>query len=184
MKKKSKVTKTKAKAGTKTKAVRTRKAVRTKPKTVRTKSKSSKTKPKAVSMSPKNAAAAGKRILIVDDDPGILELYSALLENAGYVVDQAEHALAAIASIVRAAPDLILADIRMPIVDGMGLVAELKAHSDSQNIPVVAITGYDSAESREGALSAGYVEYIAKPIDPVSFPTLIEKILGRQKPGQ
>jgi CheY-like chemotaxis protein len=119
----------------------------------------------------------------VDDDPGILELYSALLENAGYVVDQAEHALAAIASIVRVAPDLILADIRMPIVDGMGLVAELKAHSDSQNIPVVAITGYDSAESREGALSAGYVEYIAKPIDPVSFPSLIEKILGRQGGG-
>src|SRR2546423_14209694 len=99
MKKKSRVRKTKAKARTKPKAVRKKQAARTKPKAVRTKSKAFKprlaTKPKATPAEPKNLAAAGKRILIVDDDPGILELYSALLENAGYVVDQAEHALAA-----------------------------------------------------------------------------------------
>jgi len=130
----------------------------------------------------KPAKQQGKwKILIVDDDPQILELYSALLEGAGYAVDQAEHALAAIASIVRATPDLILADIRMPIVDGMGLVAELKAHTDSQDIPVVAVTGYDSPESRESALKAGYDEYITKPVDPRRFPDQIAKILVRSR---
>jgi CheY-like chemotaxis protein len=130
---------------------------------------------------PAKKAMLNKKILIVDDDPGFLELYSALLENAGYVVDQAEHALAAIAAIVRSAPDLILADIRMPIVDGVGLVTELKAHSDSRDIPVVAVTGYDSPESRRSALSAGYDDYITKPVDPRTFPDQIAKILNRSK---
>src|SRR5437868_4883441 len=65
--------------------------------------------------------AATEKILIVDDDPQILDLFSALLQKAGYRVDKAEHALAAVAAVVRAAPDLILADIRMPIVDGKEL---------------------------------------------------------------
>jgi DNA-binding response OmpR family regulator len=124
---------------------------------------------------------AKKKILIVDDDPQILELYSIILKDAGYEVDQAEHALAAIAAIVRAAPDLILADIRMPIVDGVGLVTELKAHSDSRSIPVVAVTGYDSPESRRSALEAGYDDYITKPVDPRRFPGQLAKILDRAK---
>ena len=140
-----------------------------------------KTKKKAATTTKKSIKQIKKKILIVDDDPRILELYSALLEDAGYEVEQAEHALEAIASIVRATPDLILADIRMPIVDGMGLVTELKAHSDSRNIPVVAVTGYDSPESRKSALEAGYDEYITKPVDPRKFPAQIAKILGRSK---
>ena len=162
MKKKSRVTKAKRKV-------------------IKPKSKAAKTKPKVTKTKPKAPATVRNRILIVDDDAGILEIYSALLEDAGFIVDQAEHALAAIASVVRATPDLILADIRMPIVDGMGLVAELKAHSDSCDIPVVAITGYDSAESREEALKAGYAEYITKPIDPRLFPSQIAKLIRKAK---
>ena len=101
-------------------------------------------------MKPKpSKPGAKKKILLVDDDPQILEVFAALLEEAGYEVEQAEHALAAVAAIVRAPPDLILADIRMPIVDGLGLVRELKAHADSRQIPVIAVTGYDNPETRE-----------------------------------
>src|ERR1041384_6996670 len=105
-----------------------------------------------------------KKILIVDDDPQFLELYAALLEGAGYKVDQAENALAAIAAVGVAAPDLILADIRMPIVDGVALVRADQAHSDSEHIPVVAVAGYASGGRREAALQAGYAAYITKPI--------------------
>src|SRR5258706_9625030 len=118
MKTKPKVKKTKPRAA-KTKP----RAAKTKSKATKTKRKVTRAKPKAAKTKPKVSAAVRHKILIVDDDPGILELYSALLENAGYLVDQADHALAAIASIVRSAPDLILADIRMPIIDGMRLVA-------------------------------------------------------------
>lgn len=73
-------------------------------------------------------SAPKERILIVEDDPQSLEVYSALLTEAGYLVDKADHALAAICAVVRAVPDLILADIGMPIIDGRELVRELKSH--------------------------------------------------------
>ncbi len=113
----------------------------------------------------------------MDDDPEVLEMYGLLLREAGYEVDEAEHALAAIAAVVRSTPDIILADIRMPIVDGMGLAYELKAHADSCQIPVVAVTGYDSPGSRDAALKAGYDEYFTKPIDPQKFPKQIAQII-------
>jgi len=123
------------------------------------------------------AAPAKKRILIVDDDPDAIEVLSALLESAGYEVEGAEHAFAAVCAVVRSAPDLVLSDIRMPIVDGMGLATELKTHLDTRDIPVVAITGYDTPSMREAAIKAGYDGYIAKPIDAKRFPEQIAKFL-------
>jgi CheY-like chemotaxis protein len=126
----------------------------------------------------KTASAKKKRILLVDDEPEVLEVFSALLREVGYEVEAAENALAAIAAVVRAAPDLILADIRMPIVGGMDLARELKAHIDSRQIPVVAFTGYDSPKMRKAALKAGYDDYLAKPTDPGPFLDKIERLLG------
>jgi DNA-binding response OmpR family regulator len=128
--------------------------------------------------------ASKKRILIVDDDPEVLEIFSALLGELGYEIQTAENALAAIASVVHATPDLILADIRMPIVGGMDLVRELKAHRDSRGIPVVAFTGYDSPEMRATALEAGYDDYLAKPLDPAPFIARIEALVNKSKPAK
>ena len=121
-------------------------------------------------MKKKSGNSRKKRILLVDDDPAILEIFSLLLGEAGYVVETAEHALAAIASAVRKRPDLVLADIRMPIVDGKGLVAELKSSQDTKEIPVVAITGYDGPGAQEAAYKAGYDGYLTKPVDVRKFP--------------
>src|SRR5467141_86393 len=71
-----------------------------------------------------------KRILIVEDDSDFREILSRSLRKAGYEVQEAEHALGAICAMVRAGADLVLTDIRMPIMDGLGLVRELKAHED------------------------------------------------------
>ena len=133
---------------------------------------------------PQTTPAQSKRILIVDDDPQVLDVFSALLEEAGYKVDRAENALVAMASIVRATPDLILADIRMPVVDGMDLVRELKSHIDSSIIPVVAFTGYDSPQMREEARKAGYDDFLAKPTNPAPFLDRIAELLGPRGPKQ
>jgi CheY-like chemotaxis protein len=119
---------------------------------------------------------------MVDDDPQVLEVFSKLLHEVGYEVESAENALTAIAAVVRAAPDLILADIRMPIVGGMDLARELKSHTDSRRIPVVAFTGYDRPGMREAALKAGYDEYLPKPTDPGLFLDQIEQLLRRFEP--
>jgi CheY-like chemotaxis protein len=128
----------------------------------------------------KTASASKKQILLVDDDPQILQVYSALLQDAGYLVKTAENALAAVAAVVRATPDLILADIRMPIVGGMDLVRELKSHIDSRLIPVVAFTGYDTPAMREAALKAGYDDFLPKPKnDTATFLRQIARLLHR-----
>src|SRR6266566_2872434 len=106
-----------------------------------------------------------KKILIVEDDSDFREILSRSLRQAGYEVQEAEHALGAICAMVRAGADLVLTDIRMPIMDGLGLVRELKAHEDTCGVPVVAMTGFDTPENRTAALQAGCVGYFAKPID-------------------
>jgi len=128
-----------------------------------------------------SASSMRKKILIVEDDPDILELLSLVLSDAGYEVDKAEHALGAVCAVVRSAPDLVLADIRMPIVDGMGLASELKSHEDTRHIPVVAVTGFDTPESRASAIRAGYDGYIAKPIDTTRFPEQIAEFLKQPR---
>jgi CheY-like chemotaxis protein len=127
--------------------------------------------------------AAQYKILIVEDDLDTRELLSTVLTQAGYQVATAEHALGAVCAVVRSTPDLVVADIRMPIVDGMGLASELKAHQDTRHIPVVAVTGYDSPENRASALKAGYDGYIPKPIDISRFPGQIAEFLRHSLPA-
>lgn len=122
-----------------------------------------------------------KKILIVEDDAAVRKVLSRTLRKAGYEVQEAEHALAAICAMVRAGADLVLTDIRMPIMDGLGLVRELKTHKDTCHVPVVAVTGLDTPESRTAAFKAGCVGYITKPIDTREFPGQIAEFFDPEQ---
>ena len=122
-----------------------------------------------------------KRILLVEDDSDFREILSRALRQAGYEVQEAEHALGAICAMVRAGADLILTDIRMPIMDGLGLVRELKAHEDTCGVPVVAMTGFDTPENRAAALEAGCVGYFAKPIEAHEFLDQIAEFIRAEQ---
>ena len=115
---------------------------------------------------PAKAAKGAKRILVVDDDGDLRTVLTMLLREAGYEASSAEHALAAVFAAVRTRPELILVDIRMPIMNGLELVRELKAHRDTRGIPLVAMTGDDSPDMRAAALEAGCVGFVAKPFEP------------------
>jgi two-component system cell cycle response regulator DivK len=123
------------------------------------------------------AKTAKKRILVVEDDPGVREIITHCLKDAGYEVTEAEHALAGICAMVRAGADLVLVDIGMPIVDGFSLVRELKGHADTRHVPVVVVTGMDTPESRAKALKAGCAGFIAKPLDVRQFPKQVAQFL-------
>lgn len=122
-------------------------------------------------------SATAKKILVVEDDADVREVISATLKDAGYEVLEAEHAFAAICAMVRAGADLVLTDIRMPIIDGLGLVRELKSHEDTRHVPIVAVTGFDTPESRTAAREAGCAGYITKPIDVREFPNQVAMFL-------
>jgi CheY-like chemotaxis protein len=120
-----------------------------------------------------------KSILIVEDEADVREILSRTLRSAGYEVREANHALGAICAMVRDGADLIITDIRMPVVDGLELVRELKSHEDTKHIPVVAITGFDTPEARKAAAQAGCVGFIPKPIDTTEFVKQIAEVFQK-----
>jgi CheY-like chemotaxis protein len=119
------------------------------------------------------------RILIVEDDPDVMQVYCALLERNGYEVITANYALPALFSVIRKPPDLILADLDMPQMNGLELIDQFKGHHDTRDIPIVVVTGSDARENRDAAFKAGCAGYITKPVDPRSFLEQIGEFLRR-----
>lgn len=118
-----------------------------------------------------------KRILIVDDDSAVMEVFGAILLEGGYEVIEANYALPALFRAADSRPDLILVDLNMPMMNGVELIDELKAHRDTKDIPVVVITGSDSPEAREEAFKAGCSAYLTKPIKSAELLGQIGKLL-------
>jgi CheY-like chemotaxis protein len=103
-----------------------------------------------------------RRILVVEDDESMRELLRLHLSSAGYAVEVAEDAIAAGYALLKAPPDLIICDVEMPHMDGIELVAALRADKAMPQVPVIFLT---SDEEREGrARELGVTEYLNKPV--------------------
>jgi len=101
------------------------------------------------------------RILVVDDDPGLRRSTTLLLVEEAYQVETAAHGREALDVIPTFRPDIILADVRMPVMDGM---AFLEAYREGGGeVPVIVTTAYGSMELAVEALKAGAYDYLPKP---------------------
>ncbi|MGH9370749.1 MAG: response regulator transcription factor [Vicinamibacterales bacterium] len=111
------------------------------------------------------------RILVVDDDRGIRQLYRAALMLAGFQVETAEDGLGALRRIDEGRPDLVVLDLHMPRIDGLAVLSELRANSDTVNVPVVVVTGteYQFAPGDGGASTL-----LKKPCEPEELISVIE----------
>ncbi|MCX7619667.1 MAG: response regulator [Acidimicrobiales bacterium] len=106
-------------------------------------------------------------VLVVDDEPPNVELLSAVLGRAGYRrVQSASSALEALEAVRAVRPDIILLDLRMPGIDGVGFL-ELLEHElgDDEFVPVLVLTADSSAECRRRALASGATDFVTKPFE-------------------
>ena len=115
------------------------------------------------------------KILLVDDDPGLLRLLSIRLRAEGYDVEAVESAHNALATLHRFSPDLVITDLRMDKMDGIGLLKELQTRSPG--LRVVIITAHGTIPDAVTATQHGAFGFLTKPIDKDELLTLVERAL-------
>jgi len=121
-------------------------------------------------------------ILVVDDDPDLVETVAMMLESKGCEVGMAYDGIEGEESIKERRPDLVILDIMMPRKDGYVLCAELKADSETQDIPVVLLTAVGEAVpttkyTHADGMSTEADDYIPKPIDTEGLWEVISNLL-------
>jgi two-component system cell cycle response regulator DivK len=118
------------------------------------------------------------RILVVDDDPANLKLATAVLENAGHQVQQATSAESALRMITAEPPQIVLLDVRLPVMDGLTLAGLLRKDESTSNVRIVACTADVMQGAEERALAAGCDGYIAKPINVRTLAQQLTKYIN------
>ena len=104
-------------------------------------------------------------VLVVEDDPAIRRLVSLHLESATYDVITAEDGMEGLSLAIDSMPDLIVSDYQMPNVDGIGMLAAIRANSKTQSIPVIFLTASDDVKVRARCTELGASDYLVKPFN-------------------
>ena len=113
------------------------------------------------------------KILLVEDNEMNRDMLSRRLKRKGYDVLIAVDGQQGVEMAWSEAPELILMDMSLPVLDGWEATRQIKANNDTEHIPIIALTGHAMSEDREKALEAGCDDYDTKPVD---LPRLLEKI--------
>lgn len=123
-------------------------------------------------------------VVYIEDDPEMIELVSLIIERKGYRLIGAQGGRQGIDTIFKSPPDLILLDLMMPDLDGWDVYHQIKANTDTQNIPVIIISAKSLAIDKVLGLHIAKVDdYITKPFRPQELIASIEKVL-QTKPAE
>jgi two-component system cell cycle response regulator DivK len=116
-----------------------------------------------------------RTILIVEDNDRNRELVKDVLAIHGYATLEAENGLEGVRMAKELRPDLIIMDIQMPVMDGLTAAKILSNDPETKGIPMIALTSFAMKGDKERFMAAGFVDYIAKPIDTRTLPELVKK---------
>lgn len=120
-----------------------------------------------------------ERILIVDDDPDLLQLTSSLLAQAGYQTFTATMGLEALDCVDQIRPDLIILDVMMPGMDGYEVCRRLRRKPELARVPVIMLTARDTPEAKIQAFEAGADQYVNKPFHAAELRARVQGLLQR-----
>ena len=107
----------------------------------------------------------GERVLIVEDNEKNMKLFRDVLQATGYSTLEATTGEEAIELALSQAPALVLMDVQLPGIDGVGALERLRQNERTASIPVLALTAQAMSGDRERFLEAGFDGYLAKPVD-------------------
>lgn len=119
------------------------------------------------------------RILLVEDHEEIWDFLSRRLKRRGYEVDVAFDGQDGVDKASSLAPDLVLLDMNLPIMDGWAAAGVLKSRAETAKTPIIALTAHAMSGDREKALAAGCDDYHPKPVDFSRLVQQIEALLSR-----
>jgi len=102
------------------------------------------------------------RVLVIDDQPELRQLFQRVLENQGYTVTTADNGQAGLGALDAADPQLILLDMAMPLMDGLAFLRELRKIPRWATLPVIILSGLMSAEQTQTARALGVVDQLVK----------------------
>ena len=120
-------------------------------------------------------------VLVVDDDPKIVQLVRAYLEREGFAVVTAGDGRAALAAIRDLAPRLIVLDLMLPEIDGMTVARRVREDSDT---PILMLSARSAVADRIQGISEGADDYLSKPFSPAELVVRVKAILRRARPAR
>lgn len=113
------------------------------------------------------------KLLIVDDDPSMRFMLRLIFERAGYEVLEAEHGREALEQVKESKPAIVVTDLMMPVMDGLGLIRRLRSQPNTSSIPIVVVSANpDGAEAAAAADAA-----VPKPFLPADLLQTVESLL-------
>jgi DNA-binding response OmpR family regulator len=125
---------------------------------------------------PRGGDLIDRRVLIVEDDPTVLEVATTYLQAAGFLVDTATDGFTALDAIRLVPPDLVILDRMLPGIDGVEVCRRLRTWTD---VPVIMLTALGSTDDRIAGLESGADDYMGKPFSPRELVLRVESILRR-----
>ena len=131
----------------------------------------------------RRAAVDKPRLLIVEDEPALVELLRYNLEQSGFEVDSTDNGERALTVIGETPPDLVLLDWMLPGLSGIELCRRLRRQPDTRNLPIVMLTARSEEHDRVRGLDAGADDYVAKPFSPVELIARVRAVLRRIRPA-
>lgn len=121
-------------------------------------------------------------VMLVEDFADTREMMRRALELGGCRVLEAANGQEAIELAQRERVDLILMDLNMPVLDGFTATLRIREYEPTRDVPVVAVTAFDTAEFRAAATAVGCSEYIVKPLDFERLASVLKQFLSRCAP--
>ncbi len=126
------------------------------------------------------AAPEGNRVLVADDDPQMRRLIRIVLQREGFEVLEANDGLDALELIEQGSVDLVILDVEMPRLNGLGVLEEIRAQMRTASLPVIILTALQD-DTEEKALDLGAQDYLTKPVQTRSLVARVRAVLKRAK---